>query len=44
MSGPYEPEPGARGIHGIIVANGVLRNFSQVAGRRMPVGSSVFAR
>ncbi len=40
---PYQPEPGARGIRGIIVANGVLRNFSQVLGQRMQLGDPVFA-
>lgn len=40
---PYQPEPGARGIQGIIVANGVLRNFSQVRGQRMQLGDPVFA-
>jgi hypothetical protein len=39
----YQPEPGARGIRGMIVANGVLRNFSQVLGQRMQLGDPVLA-
>jgi uncharacterized protein (TIGR03435 family) len=40
---PYKREAGVPGIQGIIAANGVLRNFSQVYGQRMQLGDAVFA-
>ncbi len=40
---PYKREAGVPGIQGIIAANGVLRNFSQVSGQRMQLGDAVFA-
>jgi uncharacterized protein (TIGR03435 family) len=39
----YKPDPGAQGIQGTIVANGVLRNYSQVLGQRMQLSDPVFA-
>jgi Protein of unknown function (DUF3738) len=39
---PYKPEAGETGIHGIIVANGVPGNFSQLAGQRMQLGVPVY--
>jgi uncharacterized protein (TIGR03435 family) len=39
----YKPDPGEQGVRGTIGINGVLTNYSQVAGQRIQPGEPVFA-